>query len=252
MYAKDWHARKPLCCFDMKILGLIPARGGSKGVPGKNIKMLGNKPLIQYTLESAKESMLLAKVIVSTDSEQIAECARSIGGDIPFLRPASLATDETPTLDVVRHALEYYHGLQVRYDAVCLLQVTTPFRLPGFIDLAIRRFIDQGADAIISVLPVPSEFNPHWVFEPSGDGYLRISTGEKQIVPRRQDLPPAYFRDGSIYITKADVLLEKNSFFGDRLAHIINDLSWHVNIDTPQDWSRAEAKVAEYKERCAR
>lgn len=235
----------------MKILGVIPARGGSKGVPGKNIKVLGGKPLIQYTLEVAKQSKLITKSIVSTDSEEIADCAQSLGAKVPFIRPASLALDKSPTLPVIQHALEFYLAKGESFDAVCLLQVTNPFRLPGFIDQAISRFIELQCDALISVLPVPHEFNPHWIFEPDAHGFIKIATGEEKIIPRRQDLPPAFFRDGSVYITRTDVLLNQNSLFGRTLGYIQSNPQWHVNIDTPEDWAKAEDMVLNYTRQCA-
>lgn len=235
----------------MRILGLIPARSGSKGVPGKNIRILGTKPLIQYTLEAAQNSKLISKTVVSTDSDLIADCVLALGGQVPFIRPAELALDNTPTLPVIQHALDFLLALGESYDAVCLLQVTNPFRLPGFIDQAITRFIETKCEAMISVLPVPAEFNPHWTFETSTDGFLKISTGEDKIISRRQDLPPAYFRDGSVYITRTKVLLEQHSIYGSTLGYIVNDPTWHVNIDTPEDWSEAERRVEKYQEQCA-
>lgn len=234
----------------MKILGIIPARGGSKGVPGKNIKMLGTKPLIQYTLDAARQSTLLTKIIVSTDSDAIADCVKALGDYIPFMRPASLALDHTPTLPVVQHALNFYLDKGEPYDAVCLLQVTNPFRVPGFIDRAISLFTEQDCDALVSVLPVPHEFNPHWVFEAGEQGFLKIATGEEKIIPRRQDLPPAYFRDGSVYITRTEVLLKEHSLYGNKLGYIQSDPQWHVNIDTPDDWAKAERNVLNYTTQC--
>ncbi len=235
----------------MKILGLIPVRGGSKGVPGKNIKILGTKPLIQYTLDAAQESKLISRCIVSTDSQEIADCVNHIGGHVPFLRPDSLALDNSPTLPVIQHALHFYMEQGETYDAVCLLQATSPFRTPGFIDEAITRFIAMECDALISVLPVPTEFNPHWTFETARNGFLRIATGEEKIISRRQDLPPAFFRDGSVYVTKTDVLLKGNSLFGKNLGYIQSEPAWHVNIDTLDDWKEAERIVEKYNERCA-
>ncbi len=224
----------------MKILGIIPARGGSKGIPGKNGKILGNKPLIAYSIEAAKKARLLTDFIVSTDDEEIARIARDWGARVPFLRPAELARDHTPTLPVVLHALDFFKSRNIRYDAVCLLQPTTPFRPEGFVDRAIEEFIRQDADSLVSVLPVPHEYNPHWVFEPGNDGFLHIATGDKEIIPRRQELPPAYFRDGSIYLTRTDVLEKKNSLYGERVAYILSDPARYVNLDTPGDWKRAE------------
>lgn len=235
----------------MKILGIIPARGGSKGVPGKNIKVLGSKPLIQYTLEAAEQSKLLSKVIVSTDSEPIADCVKSLGGTIPFIRPASLAQDETPTLSVIQHALDFYLEQGESFDAVCLLQVTSPFRMPGFIDKALSKFIEADCDSIISVLPVPTEFNPHWIFEPDERGYLKIATGESNIISRRQDLPQAYFRDGSIYITKSEIIVNQQSLLGQKISFLANGPQWHVNIDTLHDWEVAERMVEKYMKQCA-
>jgi CMP-N-acetylneuraminic acid synthetase len=235
----------------MKILGFIPARAGSKGVPGKNIKILGAKPLIQYTLEAAQQSKFLSKSIVSTESETIKDCVVALGGYVPFMRPASLALDNTPTLPVIQHALNFYLEQGESFDAVCLLQVTNPFRLPGFIDQAIERFIETKCDAMISVLPVPAEFNPHWTFEADADDFLKIATGDEKIIPRRQDLPPAYFRDGSIYITRTKVLLEQHSLYGGTLGYILSDPTWHVNIDTWEDWNEAERRVGKYNEQCA-
>lgn len=235
----------------MKILGIIPARGGSKGVPGKNIKILGTKPLIHYTLEAARQSKLLSNIIVSTDSDAIADCVKAQGDYVPFMRPAFLALDQTPTLPVIQHALNFFLAKGEEYDAVCLLQVTNPFRVPGFIDRAITRFAEQDCDALVSVLPVPHEFNPHWVFETGAQGFLKIATGEEKIITRRQDLPRAYFRDGSVYLTRTEILLKQNSLYGCKLGYIENDPQWHVNIDTPEDWAKAERQVLNYTTQCA-
>lgn len=227
----------------MNIIAIIPARGGSKGVPGKNIKPLGGKPLIVYTIEAAKQVTLLTDCVVSTDSEDIAAVARSFGADVPFIRPVELATDSAKSIDVVLHALHKLQKQNRHYDALILLQPTNPFRSVRFIEEAIQKFISGNYDSLISVLPVPHEYNPHWVFEPDENGTLKLATGEKEIISRRQELPPAYFRDGSIYITSTEVLLTKNSFYGNRLGYIEADADRYVNIDTPEDWERAEELI---------
>jgi CMP-N,N'-diacetyllegionaminic acid synthase len=227
----------------MKILGLIPARGGSKGIPGKNIKALGGKPLLAYTFDSAQESKLLSKVILSSDDSDIIAVANQIGLEIPFTRPENLANDQSPTLPVIAHALRFFEEKGEKFDAVCLLQTTYPFRRKGLIDDAIKEFIRTDAEALVSVLPVPHEFNPHWVFEPGQNGFLEIATGEKQIIPRRQDLPTSFFRDGAIYITKSEVILSKNSILSEKLAYIVGDESRYVNLDTFDDWKKAEILV---------
>lgn len=230
----------------MKVLGLIPARGGSKGIPGKNIKPLQGKPLLAYTFDSARESSLLTRVILSSDDPGIIRVAKEIGLEAPFQRPADLATDTTPTLPVIIHALESLAQQGDYFDAVCLLQTTNPFRPKGMIDLAIQKLAESDADALVSVLPVPHEFNPHWVFEPGLDGNLRIATGENKIISRRQDLPPAFFRDGAIYLTKTQVLLEQQSLYGEKLAFIVGDESRYINLDTLRDWEKAEQLVKEF------
>ena len=224
----------------MKILGLIPARGGSKGIPGKNIKPLAGKPLMAYTFDSVQESKLLTKTVVSTDDNEIASTCKSIGLDVPFMRPDDLAADKSPTLPVIKHSLEYFAAQGETFDAVCLLQVTSPFRESGLIDKAIQKFIDSSADALVSVLSVPHEFNPHWVFEPTENGLLKIATGEDEIITRRQELPPAFIRDGAIYITKTNVIQNQNSLYGKTLTYIENNSDIHINLDTMEDWYKAE------------
>ncbi|MBS4041269.1 MAG: acylneuraminate cytidylyltransferase family protein [Flavobacteriales bacterium] len=226
----------------MRILAIIPARGGSKGVPGKNIKLLGELPLLAYTTQSALASKLLTKVIVSTDCSSIATVAKKYGVEVPFLRPESLATDSASSISVVQHAVSYLENQNEFFDAVCLLQPTYPFRPKGFIDQAIQKFIQDDTDALLSVLPVPHEFNPHWVFEPDEKGFLQIATGENEIIKRRQDLPTAFFRDGAIYITKITVV-KKGSLYGDKLSYLESHPDFYINIDTLEDWEKATIKL---------
>lgn len=232
----------------MRILGIIPARGGSKGVPGKNIRLLGDKPLLAYSAIAAEHADFLRKTILSSDDMEIHSVAEKYGIEIPFVRPESLATDNASSIDVVKHAVEYLENRGEYYDAICLLQPTSPFRAKGFIDKAIQKFIREDADALVSVLPVPHEFNPHWVFEPDEKGLLRIATGEKEIIKRRQELPQAFYRDGSIYITKVSVI-KQGSFYGEKLSYIESDSDFYVNIDTPYDWLKAEEKLQLVKDR---
>jgi N-acylneuraminate cytidylyltransferase len=222
----------------MKILGIIPARGGSKGIPGKNIKLLGGKPLLQYTVESAKASVLLNRVILSSDDEKIIAVARGLGLEVPFVRPAELAGDATGSLEVIQHAVNYLKGQGEEYDAVCLLQPTAPFRSRGLIDEAIEKFRTGNYDSVISVRELPEDFNPHWIFEEK-NGSLVLATGEKEIITRRQDLPKGYHRDGAIYITKTSVLLEQNSLYGNKIGFVNTSGSPYVNIDTEEDWGNA-------------
>jgi N-acylneuraminate cytidylyltransferase len=227
----------------MKVLGLIVARSGSKGVVGKNLKLLAGKPLLEYTIDSALEAKGLIDVVLSTDSQLYADFAVSKGVSVPFIRPSELAQDHTPSIDVISHAVKTLEEMQKHFDAICLLQPTHPFRKKGSIDVAIKKFSHSGADSLISVLPVPHEFNPHWVFESNTDGYLNLATGEKEIIKRRQDLPLAYFRDGSIYITNTSVLLDSKSMYGGKINYIESDPAFYANIDTENDWTKAEMKA---------
>ncbi|TBX69249.1 acylneuraminate cytidylyltransferase family protein [Flavobacterium silvisoli] len=226
----------------MRILGIIPARGGSKGVPRKNIKLLGKMPLIEYTIHAAKESELLTDVIVSTDDEEIAIAAEISGCKPPFIRPSELAQDTSTSIEVVQHAIDFFEKQNIFFDAVCLLQPTSPFREKGFIDAAIRKFIEKQSDSLVSVLPVPHEYNPHWTFEETQEGLLKIATGDAVMIPRRQDLPKAFHRDGSVYITKTSVI-KNGSFLGESVAYIESNPDFYVNIDTMEDWKQAESLI---------
>lgn len=194
---------------------------------------------MQYSVEAAKGSSLLARCILSSDSEEIIEKGRKLGLEAPFIRPVELARDDTPSIAVIAHALRFLEEKGENFEAVCLLQPTTPFRSPGLIDRAIEKFRAQEVDSLISVREVPHEYNPHWVFEEK-DGSLAIATGEKEIISRRQELPRAYHRDGAIYLTKTEIILKRNSLYGDRIGFIANEDPHYVNLDTQADWERAE------------
>ncbi len=232
----------------MKILGLIPARGGSKGIPQKNRKELVGKPLIVYSIESALKSQMIDHLMVSTDDEMIRDISEKAGAIVPFLRPAELASDQSPTIDTVIHTLHFYENKSIHFDAVCLLQPTCPFRTSQEIDEAIQIFKKEDADCLISVKEVPHTYNPHWTFEIKKDSpYLNIATGEKEIISRRQELPKAYYRDGSIYLTKTKVILQNKSLYGEKISWILSSNPRHVNIDTMADWELATQFATEKK-----
>lgn len=228
----------------MRVLGLVPARGGSKGVPRKNIRPLCGKPLLLYTAEAALASRLLSRVVLSTDDEEIAEVGRAAGLDVPFMRPRDLALDTTPMLPVVQHTLRTLEAAGSDFDAVCLLQPTNPLRTASDIDQCIELFETSGADTVFTVLAVPAEHNPHWVYFPSPDGTLRLSTGEATPISRRQDLPLAVHREGSVYVTRTSLVLESNTLYGARTLGYPIDAARSVNIDDLQDWERAESLLA--------
>jgi CMP-N,N'-diacetyllegionaminic acid synthase len=230
----------------MRILGLIPARCGSKGIPNKNIKILGDKPLIAYSIASAKDSNYVNEIVVSTDCIEIADVAEKYECKPPFLRPNELAGDTSKSIEVVQHTISFFESKNIFFDAVCLLQPTSPFRPEGFIDKAIVKFIASKADSLVSVLPIPHEFNPHWAFEENKNGLLQIATGEKNIITRRQELPKAFYRDGAVYITKTEVI-KNGSLYGESIAYIENNPQFHANIDTIEDWEKAEKLLTQIK-----
>jgi CMP-N-acetylneuraminic acid synthetase len=219
----------------LKVLGIIPARGGSRGVPGKNVVEINGRPLIDYSIQQGLASQEIDTLIVSTDDERIAEICLNAGAEVPFIRPPNLATDDSPTIDTVLHALQFYKEKGVEYDAVCLLQPTSPLRPPEAIDEAINKFKLNAWDSLVSVVEVPHHYNPHWTFFSNSDDTLSLSTGEATIISRRQDLSPAYIRNGCIYITRASVIENDHSLYGDRIGYFQMDDRSKLNIDSPED-----------------
>lgn len=170
------------------VLGIITARGGSKGVPRKNIKDLGGKPLIAWTIEAAKESGVFSRIILSTDDEEIAEVGKKYDAEIPFMRPSELAQDTTPTLPVLIHAVNWLKENDNFYpDYTVILQPTVPFRQGWHLHEAVKLLESSGAGSVVSVCEVPGDFNHHWQFQLDEEGRLKIFTGEelKNIIRRR-------------------------------------------------------------------
>lgn len=227
----------------MKVLGIIPARGGSKGVPRKNIRLLAGKPLLAYTAEAALKSQRLTRVILSTEDNEIAGIAKQCGIEVPFMRPAELAADTAPTLPVVQHALTILRERGEEFDAVCLLQPTNPLRRAEDIDNCIDLLERTGADSVVSVLPVPAEFNPAWVYVQGSNGFIALSNGEDEPIPRRQDLPAAFHRDGTVYVTRTSVIMDRGSLYGSKVHAYKIDPLFSVNIDTEEDWNAVRSRI---------
>jgi len=223
----------------MKVLGIIPARGGSKGVPGKNIKHLAGKPLIAYSIDAAKDSGL-SKLIVSTDDEQIADVARGLGADVPFLRPDFLASDTAKSLDVSRYALlAMEKSDNVQYDAIMLLQPTTPFRTTEDINQAIELLLaNPDADSVISVVDVQGHHPARMKYLEEGI-LIDPPFCEAYENQNRQELRPMYIRNGAIYLTKRETLLN-NSYKGKKCLGLVMSSARSSNIDTLFDFKLAE------------
>jgi CMP-N-acetylneuraminic acid synthetase len=228
----------------MRVLGIVTARGGSKGVPRKNIRMLGGKPLIAWTADAARAATRLARTVLSTEDDEIAAVGKQVGLDVPFMRPAELAKDTTPSLPVLQHVVTTLEAAGDRYDAICLMQPTSPLRTAAMIDGCLELLERSGADSVVSVVPMPVDHHPYWAYIGSPDGEMRLATGGAAPVTRRQDLPPAFHREGSVYCTRRDVLIDGNSIYGARTMGFPVDPARSVNIDTLDDWARAEQLVA--------
>jgi CMP-N-acetylneuraminic acid synthetase len=184
----------------VKILGLIPARGGSKAIPRKNIVLLAGKPLLAYTCEAAVGSLKLDRVILSTDDPEIVQVAQKYGVDAPFIRPGNLADDEAPILAVIQHALDWLvKGEGTHFDVIVLLQPTSPMRKSVHIDAAVDMMLSTGADNVVSVTAVPHNFNPVSVMRLDDDGYLQPFL-EGDMILRRQDKPLVFARNGPAVI----------------------------------------------------
>ena len=225
----------------MRVLGLIPARGGSKGIPGKNIKLLNGKPLIAYTIEQALKARKLERFIVSTDDIEIANCARSFGAEVPFLRPNELASSTSSSLSVILHALDFYSSQGEKFDALCLLQPTSPFRPFGAIDAAIEKYKASSKKSLVSVRRVPDHFNPHWTFLQDSEG-LKPSI-EGSLITRRQELPPAYHRDGAIYLLNPEFMIKEGKLLSEDLEGFEIESPALINLDTMEDWEVAEKYI---------
>ena len=231
----------------MRILGIITARGGSKSIPGKNIKTLAGKPLIYYTIEAAKKSKYLTRTIVSTDDKKIAEISRELGIEVPFMRPEYLATDTSKSLDVVKHAVMELEKTDQTYDYILILQPTSPLRRTEDIDKAIETASRLKADSLIAIRRV-YDSHPLRVRKIDGKGFLLPYCGSEPEGIRRQDLPPAYVRNGAIYLAKRDLVMEKNTIYGDKVYGYEMPEERSIDINSEVDFLLAEVIINKLKE----
>ena len=222
----------------MKTLALIPARGGSKGIPRKNINMIAGKPLIAWTIEAALASTLLDGVVVSTDNAEIAEVALRYGAQVPFLRPAELARDETPGVEPVLHALQQLPD----YDAVLLLQPTSPLRSSADIDACLALAREREAVSVASVSE--PDAHPDWMYRMTATQQLEKLLTSKSHT-RRQDLPTVLTLNGALYFANADWLRRSRTLLAEETLAYVMPADRSVDIDTPLDWKFAELLLNE-------
>jgi CMP-N,N'-diacetyllegionaminic acid synthase len=224
-------------------LGVIPARGGSKGLPGKNLRKLGALSLIGQAVASAREAALLGRFIVSTDSLEIAGEAKRHGAEVPFLRPAELATDQAGMLPVLQHAVRWLESsVGVRPDMIVTLQPTSPFRTGVEIDATITKVIDTGSDSAQTLSE--ASYHPYFMKTLDGDRTVALfPDGHKYV--RRQDAPPVYQPSGAVYVTRYATLMEQGHILGDDNRGVIMGFEPSINIDTEWDFLLAELLLRE-------
>jgi CMP-N-acetylneuraminic acid synthetase len=233
----------------LKVLGIITARGGSKGIPGKNLKLLAGRPLLAYTVDAARRSDALDRVILSTDDEAIAAAGRDLGCDVPFMRPFDLAQDDTPHLPVIQHATRWMQERAAyKPDAVMILQPTSPLRTPEDIIATVALLERSGADSVLSVHEVPPHSHPMRTLrlDHAGNAVLFVS-GEpvRKRINRRQDLPPAWVMNGAIYACRTAVLFDAQpSLYGNRVVAYPMPPERAISIDDLEDWAAAERALA--------
>jgi len=234
----------------VKLLGVITARAGSKSIPGKNTRLLGGRPLISYSIDAARASNVFDRLILSTDDVEAAAIARADGCEVPFMRPAELARDDTPHLPVMQHALAWLRDNE-RYtpDWVMILLPTSPLRQARHIREAVALAISSGADSVVGVDELPPHFNPMRVVTVDGGGWAKLFVGGapvKQRPGRRQDMPRAWVLNGAIYLFRTAVLFDPRepSLYGDKVAAYRMTPPYGFNVDDPEDWAEAERLLA--------
>lgn len=222
-----------------KTIGIITARGGSKGIPRKNIKQLAGKTLIAYTIEAARASQCLTRCIVSTDDEEIASVARTYGAEVPFMRPAELAQDKSGSIEVVQHALQWLKEQEGQtFDYAMILQPTSPFRTAGDIDACIKKIVDTGADSVMSMMEL-TDFALKKLKRLEGDLIVPFVEDEGRTSAARSDLAKVYKRNCAIYLTRTDLIM-KGDLFGQVSRPYVMPRERSVDINEPVDFELAE------------
>ena len=233
----------------MAIIAIIPARGGSKSIPGKNIKLLAGKPLIVHTIETALKCKLLYRVIVSTDDKKIADISKKHGAEVPFMRPKELALDSTPMEPVLQHAVSHIEQNEKSHiDIVVLLQPTSPFRKVSDIENCIKKLKNEKADSVVTVCE--AEHNPYFVMMKfQNDNLVPFLKTEKPIT-RRQDAPKVYRLNGAVYAVRRDVLMNENKLFTGNTRAVIMPQERSIDLDSQLDFEFAEFLIKRALHKC--
>ncbi len=224
---------------ERRILAVITARSGSKGIPNKNIKLMNGKTLIEYTIEAALGSKYLTKTIVSTDSEEYQKIALSFGAEVPFLRPSELSSDTAKSIDVIKHAINFFENKDEFFDYIMILQPTSPLRTSGDIDEAIKIIIEKDADSVMSMVKLEDFSIPKMKLIDEDGLILPLVIDEGAYSSRRQDEPDVYKRNCAIYLTKTE-LIKSGNLFGSKSYAYIMPVGRSVDINSLLDFEFAE------------
>lgn len=225
------------------VLTVIPARGGSKRIPRKNLKPLGRKPLIAHTIDHAEASTNVTRAVVSSEDDEIRSVAADHGGDVPFVRPPELATDDATNIEVVEHALDWATSNDRDYEYVCLLQVTSPFRSPEDIDRALERLDSSDAETVVTTSTF--ETPPFWAVESDDDGYLRPYFGDEYLWSKTQtqSVPTLRHPNGAVFAASTEAFCRELSFYTDRTVGVEMPFERSVDIDEPIDLRMSRALI---------
>lgn len=225
---------------DQNVLAVVPARGGSKGVPEKNIRPLGGKPLIAHTAECIRQIPWIDRAVVSTDSDRIAAAAEAAGLDAPFRRPAGLSGDRVGDFDVLEHALQTVEQIDGElFDIILMLQPTSPFRTEQHLLQCVETLVAEHRDTVWTVSPVDAKVHPLKQLRPTEDGGMTLWDPHGQTIIARQQLGPSYIRNGAVYAFTRQCLLEQRTIYGRSMGCVLIEEPL-VNIDTLDDFARAE------------
>jgi CMP-N-acetylneuraminic acid synthetase len=225
----------------MSLLAVIPARGGSKGILGKNTKLLSGKALIAWTIDAAKQAKCIDRIIVSTDDSKIKKVAEQCGAEVPFLREAKFSTDESPTIDLILDVVQRLPG----FDWLLLLQPTSPLRTSSDIENIFKFCQDHKASSAVSVCE--STEHPYWTYQTNQSFFLQPFISDRPDIARRQDLPKVYRVNGALYLAKIDWLLKYHSFIGPKTLGFVMPQEKSVDLDLIQDWYWAEYLIKKNK-----
>jgi CMP-N,N'-diacetyllegionaminic acid synthase len=227
-----------------EIVSIIPARGGSRGIPRKNVRLLCGKPLIAYTIEVALSSKLINRVVVSTEDKEIADISKEHGAEV-ISRPPELAQDDTPSLPVLQHAIKHLEEMEdYRPEIIVVLQPTSPLRIAEDIDRAIEEFLEAKYDSVVSVCEI--EHPPQWMYTLAGESLKPLIEGGKKVV-RRQDAPKVYRLNGAVHVSSRDTTMKENRILGRNTKAYIMPPERSIDIDTELDFKLAELLMRERK-----